>query len=114
MAFVKGQSGNPHGRKKGTPNKVTEEMRSAIAALVKSNLKQIKSDFKSLKPAVRAKLWIELLQYMVPKMQSMQLETEFDRLTDDQLDRIIEELRSPFPKNVSNDQTGENTATTGD
>lgn len=31
MAFKKGQSGNPKGRKAGTPNKVTAEAKSVIA-----------------------------------------------------------------------------------
>lgn len=32
MPFVKGQSGNPKGRKKGTPNKATQQRQAAVEA----------------------------------------------------------------------------------
>jgi hypothetical protein len=34
MPFKKGQSGNPKGRKKGSVNKTTEEIRLAFQALI--------------------------------------------------------------------------------
>ena len=37
MAQIKGQTGNPNGRKKGVPNKSTTKAREAIAAFVDSN-----------------------------------------------------------------------------
>lgn len=92
MAFNKGKSGNPAGRPKGSSNKVTAKLRESITDFLDGNFNKIKKDFKGLKPADRVKYYIELLQYAVPKLQSVQLETEFDHLSDDQLQTLVDEL----------------------
>jgi predicted component of type VI protein secretion system len=51
-------------------------------------------DFTELSPKDRAKLYCDLLQYGLPRLQAIQLETEFDSLSDAQLTQIIEELKS--------------------
>jgi hypothetical protein len=98
MAFEKGQSGNPGGRPKGAGNKVTAKLRETISGFLDEQFDKVKEDFAKLKPAERIRLYIELLQYGVPKLQSVQVETEFDRLPDDQLqllaDELIEKLKS--------------------
>lgn len=98
MAFEKGQSGNPGGRPKGSGNKVTTQLRETITGFLEDRFDQVKKDFSKLSPASRVRLYIELLQYSVPKLQSVQVETEFDRLPDDQLqelaDKVISTLKS--------------------
>ena len=63
-----------------------------IDELVKM-FEQVKKDFSLLSPKSRVKLYCDLLQYGLPKLQAVQIETEFDRLPEDQLDKIIEELK---------------------
>lgn len=41
MAFKKGQSGNPNGRKKGVGNKSTDRAREAIALFVEDNSEKL-------------------------------------------------------------------------
>jgi hypothetical protein len=96
MAFEKGHSGNPGGRPKGAGNKVTTQLRETISAFLNENFNKVKEDFDKLKPVERVRLFIELLSFGVPKLQSVQLETDFDHLTDDQLDQIIEALKDPY------------------
>jgi hypothetical protein len=74
-----------------------------ITDFLENNFEQVKRDFKRLPPKDRAKLYCDLLQYGLPRLQALQLETEFDRLTDQQLDRIINEL-----KNAANEKETEN------
>ncbi len=94
MPFDKGQSGNPEGRPKGTINKTSAQLRETITLFLDQNFERIVKDFARLKPRDRVKFYCDLLQYSVPKLQAMQLETEFDKLSDAQLNYIIEDIRN--------------------
>jgi len=87
--FQKGEGGRP----KGTPNKITTELRQWITSFLEDNREQIQADWMELEPKDRIVLFEKLLKYALPTLQAMQLETEFDRLPDDQLDAIIESLK---------------------
>jgi len=87
--FQKGEGGRP----KGSPNKITTELREWVSNFLQDNLEQIQSDWMALQPKDRIMLFEKLLRYALPTLQSMQFETEFERLPDDQLDAIIESLK---------------------
>lgn len=90
---MKGQTNNPHGRPKGVPNKVTNDLREWITNFLEDNREQIQNDWKNLDPKDRIVLFEKLLKYALPTLQAMQLQTDFERLPDDQLDTIIENLK---------------------
>jgi CRISPR/Cas system-associated endoribonuclease Cas2 len=93
MAFEKGISGNPEGRPKGAVNRTSQQLREMISGFLEENFEKIKTDFNFLTPKERAKIYCDLLQYGLPRLQAVQFETEFERLPEDQLDKIIEELK---------------------
>jgi hypothetical protein len=93
MSFVKGTSGNPNGRPKGATNKTTAQLRLFILDFLDKNFNVIEKDFSELNPKERVKFYLDLLQYGLPKLQAVQLETDFDRLPEEQLDTIIETLK---------------------
>ena len=93
MAFEKGNSGNPEGRPKGAVNKTSSQLRETITDFLENNFEKIVTDFEGLKPKERVKVYCDLLQYGLPRLQAIQLETDFERLTDEQLDDIIESLK---------------------
>ena len=94
MPFKKGQSGNNKGKPKGTKNKTGVKLRETISDFLSDNFPKIVSDFHALPPKERVRLYTDLLQFGLPKLQAVSL--DFDKLTDEQLDEIIERLKQPF------------------
>lgn len=76
MAFKKGYSGNPTGKPKGAKNKTTLDLRKAINDFLNENFEKIKSDIDSLEPKDRVKIYIDLLQYGLPKLQTVRMDFE--------------------------------------
>ena len=46
----KGKTNNPNGRPKGTPNKITQDMRQWLSTVIDKNRRQIERDLKALEP----------------------------------------------------------------
>lgn len=78
------------GRQKGTPNKVTNELRQWVAKLIDDNRKQIEKDLKSLCPEKRITILERFLQYVLPKRQ--QVRAEIESLTDSELSQLAETI----------------------
>ncbi|WP_084489977.1 hypothetical protein [Niabella ginsenosidivorans] len=81
------------GRIAGTPNKVTGNLREWITAFIENNRGQIQQDWLALEPKDRIVLFERLLKYSLPQLQATSLTTNFEQLTDEQLDIIIEQLK---------------------
>lgn len=92
MAQKKGQTGNPNGRPKGTPNRTTGEMRAKIQKLVDTSWKTISKDIQKMPPKDRVDIVVKLLPYVTPKLQTTELNVDFDRLTDEQLNEFVNSL----------------------
>jgi len=93
MPFVKGKSGNKAGKPKGTVNKTTIDLRQWINNFIEGQRDQIQKDWKELEPKDRIVLFEKLLKYSLPTLQATSLTTDFEKLTDEQLDLIILELK---------------------
>ena len=59
------------GRKKGTPNRLTKEVRTVLKELVFDEISQVQSHFEKLDPKERIELLIKLLPYVMPKVQTV-------------------------------------------
>lgn len=83
------------GRKKGTPNRVTSDIRGWLAKLIKQNRRQIESDLQELEPKDRVMMFERLMQYVIPKKQA--LKADISDLSEDDIadvtSRILTELR---------------------
>lgn len=62
------------GRKAGTPNKVTGDLRQFVNDLLNENRSQIIDDLKAVEPAERLRVYEKLLNYAVPKINRTELE----------------------------------------
>jgi hypothetical protein len=76
MGLKKGQTGNPGGRPKGTPNKVTTDLRKWVEQLINNNLSQMKRDLKQLEPKERLMILEKLMQYTIPRQQAISVEAQ--------------------------------------
>ena len=69
------------GRKPGSLNRSTEQAKLAIARLANQGLNNITEDFEKIRkenPIEAAKLYLKLLEYIVPKKASMEISGEID------------------------------------
>ena len=80
------------GRKKGTPNRVTNDVRQWLNELINNNRQQVERDLRALKPKERLQILEKYMQYTIPKMQSVQTKIDFNSLSDKQLDNFIREI----------------------
>lgn len=94
MPYQKGQSGNLSGRPVGTSNKSTNKLRDWITEFLEDNKDRIREDWLLLEPKDRIVLFEKLLKYSLPTLQATTLSTEFESMTDTDLDRIISELKN--------------------
>lgn len=74
----KGQCNNPNGRKKGVPNKITQDLRERITAFLDDNWTSIEKDFKAIPPRERLMFYEKLMSYAVPKLQTVVMDTKID------------------------------------
>ena len=104
MGLKKGTTNNPKGRPQGSPNKITANLRQKIQDILENNWHTVEKDIKKLEPKDRLFFIEKLLKYAVPTLQATQLTTDFDKMTDEQLDYIINELKTI----ATNGQAGKN------
>jgi len=94
MAQPKGKTGNPKGRPKGAPNKITTELKTWVQMLIDNNRQELEQDLKKLSPKERWQLIERLLAFCIPKMQSTEAVLDLQRLTDAELEMIINQITS--------------------
>lgn len=68
--FKPGNAGRPRGAK----NKLTREVKERIEWVLELLDEQLEGDIKKLKAGERVRLWIDLQEYVRPKLQRMNLD----------------------------------------
>ena len=65
-------TGNKYGgREKGTPNKLTKEIRKILNDIVHKELEKVEENLNTLEPKQRLELLIKLMPYVLPKAESI-------------------------------------------
>jgi hypothetical protein len=90
----KGKINNPNGRPKGKPNRSTDELRSLLQNFIDTNMETLQADYDSLEPKDRLNFIERLLKHILPAPLQ-----ELEKLTDEQLDILIQKLKSNDTKN---------------
>lgn len=72
------------GRSKGTPNKVTDELKRWIAKIISKNKGRFEADITEVSPEYRLKMLEKLMAYIVPRQTSVNvmemMEAEYKQL----------------------------------
>ena len=89
---VKGKTNNPNGRPKGSKNKVTTEVRDWISKVIDKQRPQLEKDLKLLEPAERWRIIEKLMSYVVPKMQAVEANVNLNKLSDEDLDKLANNI----------------------
>ena len=85
----KGHTNNPNGRPKGRPNKITQDTRAWLSAVIDKNRRRMERDLKALEPKERLQILERLMQYVIPKQQATAATVDLERLTDEQVNQVI-------------------------
>lgn len=85
----KGETNNKNGRPKGTPNKVTTELRQWISELLDENREQFKTDLLAVEPDKRLAVLEKLMQYVLPKAQQV-VEEDKNQFRDELMSRLFQ------------------------
>ncbi|EEX17265.1 hypothetical protein [Prevotella veroralis] len=87
------------GRKKGTPNKITSNLKEFIKGVIDENRTQIISDMRDLDPYQRLLFIERLISYVLPKQASVDVQSQIaaeynalERLIDDAPDEFIDRI----------------------
>lgn len=92
MGLKKGTTNNPRGRPKGSTNKVNADTREWIKRLINKNRSQLEKDLLKMDAKERWHIIERLLNYSIPRMQSIEAKIDFSQLTDEDLDTVIHEI----------------------
>jgi len=83
MPFVKGDTRiNRAGRQSGALNRSTEQAKLAVARLANQGLDALREDIEKIRkedPIEAAKLYLKLLEYIVPKKAAVELSGQIDQ-----------------------------------
>lgn len=82
MPFKKGKE-KTGGRDQGVQNKSTLAIKNAFAIIVEGNIEQLKEDLAMMKPTDRARLIVEMAEYIIPKQSRVQAEVDLGENTKD-------------------------------
>lgn len=64
---MKGETNNPNGRPKGTPNKLTGQVKELLSQALENGLESFSEDLESLEPKDRLSVLMKLASFVIPK-----------------------------------------------
>ncbi len=99
------------GRKKGTPNKTTKEIKEAFEMIVDNNLSNIDEWIKNIaddNPEKAINIILKFAEYVLPKLNKTEyIETkddEYVNMTNDELEKEMKEMYKELHKEYGNDK----------
>lgn len=76
------------GRKAGTPNRTTEEIRQSLLKLLDDNIDNLQTDIEALESKERLTILISLARHLTPQAINP------EKLTSEQLEQILDYIKT--------------------
>ena len=76
MPFEKGNTLG--GRKKGSKNKATRQIREMVTELIEDNMERIKGDISRMESKERVNAVIQLMKFVLPTLKSQEIDLTTD------------------------------------
>lgn len=80
------------GRKIGTPNKTTKQVREKISLFIDINFDRFLKDFEQLEIKDRVLFYEKMLKYVLPQKLENELIIDTDNITDENIEKITDLL----------------------
>lgn len=80
------------GRQKGTPNRLTIDLKSRIAEVVENGFEAIETDLEALEAKDRINAYLRLLEYIMPKQRETKI--DISNLSDEEVEELLNKALS--------------------
>lgn len=91
------------GRNKGSVNKINVDVKERTVQLIESNYELFTEHLKKLRPAQFVQAYMQLLKMTLPRQ--INAFVDYNALSDDQLDRIIENIIQSHHENTTESES---------
>lgn len=108
--FTVGKVANPNGRPKGSPNKITTQMKETMHQIFLNNTDRIQEDLDALEPKDRLNFISKLFPYFMPALTATKSEvthkhTGAEHLSNPELHKLILTFNIPIENAEYTDNT---------
>jgi hypothetical protein len=104
MRFEKGNSMG--GRKVGSKNKITQDIREAFKKLIEDNIDGLQNDLDSLDPKDRLRLIIDISQYVIPRLKQTDVSADITSNNNESLlNKLLEIPEEKYNDILKNDKS---------
>lgn len=84
--------GRMGGRKKGTPNKVTKDTRTAISLFIDEHFEEFMTEWGTLEPRDKCEVYIKMCKFVLPTLSSVDMNAKVeDKSFSDELRALRDE-----------------------
>lgn len=80
MGLPKGRTNNPNGRKKGSKNKTSAEIKATIQSFISYNADDLQLTYNKLDPKDKAMFFERMLKYVIPTQTKTDIQVQDNSL----------------------------------
>lgn len=89
--FTKGNTAG--GRKHGSRNKATQQIRETFLHFIEDNIEKLQSDFDQLEPKDKFKVLFDMARFVMPTLKAVEFGNILDDLTEADFQILIDKLK---------------------